>query len=240
LNRNCTDISIVVPLYNSGERILPLYQSLAGILHPHSNYEIIFVDDGSKDSTTAIIKGIQAKDPHIRIVQLENNMGQYEALFAGYKCSKGRIVVSLDDDAFEEVSYIPEFIKKIEDGYDVVFGWRKKKGYPFFRKPASFIFNIFISLIIGKRIHDIGSSLKARNRRVVDDLISMGELTCFLRYKYYRAIEIRIPHRYSKKFPSRYKVTKLIKSALLIFKSNIFNSRKYRHSSIENYVENKL
>ncbi len=240
MNRNCTDISIVIPLYNSGERILPLYQSLAGILRLYSNYEIIFVDDGSKDNTIAIIKGIEQRDSHVHIVQLEKNMGQYEAIFAGYKCSKGKIVVSLDDDAFEEVIYTPEFIKKIEDGYDVVFGWRKKEGYPFLRKAASFVFNIFISLIIGKRIHDIGSSLKARNRRVVDDLISMGELTCFLRYKYYRTLEIRIPHKYSKKFPSRYKVTKLIKSALLISKSNIFNSRKYRQSSIENYVENQL
>jgi len=228
------DISIVIPLYNSGGRILPLYHSLIDILSFNNSYEIIFVDDGSQDITLEIIKEVGEKDSHIRILELKKNMGQYTALFEGYKYSKGKIVISLDDDAFDEVEYIPKFIRKIEEGYDIVLGWRKKKGYPFLRKIISFLFNAVISLIIGRRIHDIGSSLKAKNRKAVDILISLGELTRFLQYyKYFRIAELRIPNKYSKKFPTRYNIIKLIKSAVLILKNNIFNEGKLNLTSKE-------
>jgi len=221
------DVSIIVPLYNSGPRVSLLHQSLVNILSPCGNYEVIFIDDGSKDNTIQIIKGIKERDKRVRIVELGKHSGQYTAIFAGYKCSKGRIVISLDDDAFKELEYIPEFIRKIGDGYDAVFGWRTKDGYPFARKVASLFFNMVVSLIMGKRIHDLGSSLKAKNRKVVDKLISLGELTPFLRYyRYYRITEIKIPSRYSKRFPTRYNAVKLIKSMLLILKNNIFNKRK--------------
>lgn len=232
------DISIVIPLYNSGERIPLLYQSLINILSFYSNYEIIFVDDGSKDNTMEIIKGLREKDSHIRIAQLKEHMGQYETLFTGYKCSKGRIVISLDDDAFEEIDYIPEFIRKIDKGYDMVLGWREKNEYPLLRKITSFLFNLIISLIIGRRIHDIGSSLKAKNRKAVDRLVSLGELSYFLKYyKYYKFMEIRIPSIYSKKFSTRYNIAKLAEAAMLILKNNIYSKRKVQPDLCERHIE---
>jgi len=223
------DISAVIPLYNSGVRVSLLYKPLTNILSRYGNYEIILIDDSSKDNTIEIITDIAKKDPHIHIVQLEKNKGQLEAIFIGYKFSHGKIVLTLDDDAFEEVNYIPEFIEEIEQGYDIILGWRNKNGYPFVRKIASYLFNLVISFIIGKRIHDIGNPLKAKNRKAVDKLISLSEFTCFLQYyKHYRVIEIRIPYHYSKKFASRYSIIKLIKVAALILKNNIFKQKKYR------------
>ncbi len=232
------DTSIIIPLYNSGVRISQLYQNLTNILPSCGNYEIIFVDDGSKDNAIEIIKEIKRQNQRVRILQLEKNMGQYKALYVGYKCSKGKIVISLDDDAFEEVYYIPEFIKKIEEGFDIVLGWRKKNGYPFLRKIASLLFNVIISLIIRRRIHDIGSSLKAKSRKTADKLISLGELSHFLKYyKYYKLTELRIPYNYSKQLPTRYSVIRLIKGALLILKNNIFNKTEHGQTPIENYIE---
>lgn len=227
MNQEPIDISIVIPLYNSGIRIVRLYQSIVGIIPFYNNYEIIFVDDGSQDNTIEIINDIRKRDQHIHIIQLARNMGQYRALFLGYKYSKGKIVIGLDDDVFEEAAYIPEFIRKIEEGYDIVLGWRKKKEHPFIRRLASYIFNVIISLIIRKRIHDLGSPIKAKNRRVVDKLVSLGELSYLLKYyKYYKVIELELPHKYGKQFPTRYSFVKLMKNALLILKNNIFNVKE--------------
>jgi glycosyltransferase involved in cell wall biosynthesis len=221
------DISIIIPLYNSGQRILLLHQSLKNVLSPFIDYEIILIDDGSADNTLEIIKGIKKEDSRVRIVKLEKHSGQYEALFAGYKYSEGRIVISLDDDSFDEAGYIPEFIRKIEEGYDVALGWRDKKEYPFLRIVASFLFNLIISFFAGKRVHDLGSSIKAKNRKTVDTLVSLGELTLFLRYyRYCKVTEIRVPSKYYKRFPSRYNFLTLLKAAILILKNNVFNNTK--------------
>jgi glycosyltransferase involved in cell wall biosynthesis len=222
------DISIVIPLYNSGPRVALLYQSLMKILTAYSDYEIIFIDDGSKDNTAGIVKVIIRTDPHVRLIQLGKNMGQYAALSEGYKSSRGKIVISMDDDAFEESKYLPEFIKRIEEGYDAVFGWRKKTGYPLVRKGASFLFNLVLSVIIGKRLHDIGSPIKARNRKVVDNLISLAEPKSFLQYyKFFKIIEIRIQSSYSKSLPTRYNFMQLAKAGVLILRYNIFKAKNH-------------
>lgn len=221
------DISVVVPLYNSGIRIAILHQSLVNILSFYRDYEIIFVDDGSKDNTPEIIEKIKERDPHVRIIQLSRNYGQHAALFAGYKCSTGAIVISLDDDAFEESKYIPAFIKKIEEGCDGVFGWREKIGYPLSRRIASFLFNVLVSLISGKRIHDGGSSIKARNRRLVDKIVSFGDPVYLLKYgRYHRIAEIKIPLQYSKRFSTRYNSLKLLRSLFRILRNSVFPGRR--------------
>jgi glycosyltransferase involved in cell wall biosynthesis len=224
------DISVIIPLFNSGERVIILYQRLTNALRFCNNYEIIFIDDCSGDDTLKTIEGIKEEDRRIKIAQLKEHGGQYKALFTGYKLSQGEIVVSLDDDAFEEVKHIPEFIKKIYEGYDAVFAWRDKKGFPLFRKGASYMFNLIISLLIGMRIHDIGCSLKVRNRRVVEKMVSLGELTRAIKYyKYFRFTELRVPCKYTKQFSSRYSIIELTRKALLIVRSVLYE--KYGHGS---------
>jgi glycosyltransferase involved in cell wall biosynthesis len=220
------DISIIVPLYNSGSRLSLLYRSLAPVLSQYGKCEIIFIDDGSTDNTPDIIEGIEKSDARIRSVRFPENRGQYAALLAGYKCSKGAIVVSLDDDAFEELKRIPEFIGKIEDGYDAVFGWRTKTGYPVFRKVGSFLFNAWFSLLIGTRIHDLGSPVKAKSRKIVDEMASFDDMTCFpLQYKRYRIAEIRLASRFSRLFPSRYTAEKRVAAGAALIYHAMFKGK---------------
>jgi len=217
------EVSVVVPLYNSGERVPILLRSLNAILPACGNYEIIFVNDGSQDNTQETINELQKQDPRVRAVHVSRHAGQHQALFTGYQHSQGDIVVTLDDDATEEVRYIPEFIERINQGYDLVSGRRIKYGYPLFKKVGSYCFNLMISLLVKKRIHDIGSPIKAKNRRVVEKIISLGELTRFPKYyRHYRFTEQRIPGKYSQQFASRYNAIKLMKEAVWILKNNIF------------------
>jgi len=234
-------ISIVIPLYNSGRRVLKLYPLLAEVLSFCKNYEIIFVDDGCDDKTPEIVQGIRKQDPRIRIMRSNMNLGQHRALLAGYKHSRGDIVISLDDDAFEEARFIPQFIKKINEGYDIVLSWREKREHSLVRKIASFAFNSIISLRAGKRIHDIGSSLKARNRRVIDKLISLGGMPRLLRfYKYYKIAEIKIPLMGSNKFSTRYNFIKLMKAAIFILENDIFNGKERQNLQEETQLYKEI
>jgi glycosyltransferase involved in cell wall biosynthesis len=211
---------------------------LSGILCHYPDYEIIFVDDASKDSTMEVVKEIRKKDQCVRIIELVKHAGQYIALFIGFKCCKGQIVINLDDDAFDEIICIPKFIEKIEEGEDIVLGWRKVNTRSLPRMILSLLFNLIISLIIGKRMHDIGSSLKARNRKVVDRIISLGDLSGFLKYyKYYKFSEIKIPHKQYSQFTSRYNNLKLIQAGLSILRSNFFKKSQRLPNASEIFLE---
>lgn len=162
--------SIVIPLYNEEENLTELYQRLNKTLKNYT-YEIIFVDDGSKDNSYKILKDLHACDRKIKVVKLRKNSGQIPAILAGIKFAKGEVVVTLDADLQNPPEEIPKFIEKLNQGYMAVFGYRIKRKDYFLRKLGSFIFWQLISLKAGSRIKDPGCGFNAIKKNLIEKII---------------------------------------------------------------------
>jgi Glycosyltransferases involved in cell wall biogenesis len=176
------NISIVVPLYNEEESVSLLYNSITDVVKDlKRSYEIIFIDDGSSDGTFERAKTIHEKDPHLKVLKFRRNYGQTPAMQAGFDHSKGEIIISMDGDLQNDPKDIPKFIEKIEEGYDIVCGWRKnRKDRLVTRKIPSKIANWLIGKVTGVRIHDNGCSLKAYNSRVIKATKLYSEMHRFI------------------------------------------------------------
>ncbi len=175
-------LSVVIPLFNEERNIEPLYSRLKEALEGFGvDYEIIMVDDGSTDGSFKILKGLQAKDPLLRVVRLRRNFGQTAAFAAGFDYARGEVIVTLDADLQNDPADIPALLAKIEEGYDVVSGWRVERKDPFLsRRLPSIVANFLISQVIGVRLHDYGCSLKAYRREVIENIDLYGELHRFI------------------------------------------------------------
>lgn len=175
-------LSVVIPLFNEERNIEPLYSRLKEALEGFGvDYEIIMVDDGSTDGSFKILKGLQAKDPLLRVVRLRRNFGQTAAFAAGFDYARGEVIVTLDADLQNNPADIPALLAKIEEGYDVVSGWRVERKDPFLsRRLPSIVANFLISQVIGVRLHDYGCSLKAYRREVIENIDLYGELHRFI------------------------------------------------------------
>lgn len=171
------DISIIIPTFNGKNSLEELCRRITNTMAElKSIYEIIFVDDGSTDTSLEILKVLHQKDKRIKIIKLSNNFGQYNAIFAGMNQSRGEIVVVIDDDLEYAPEDIPKILEKIYEGYDFVSGWRKTKNKPLLtRKIPSLILNLLISICIGRRVHDFGCGLKAWGKEIVKEFIEKKE-----------------------------------------------------------------
>jgi glycosyltransferase involved in cell wall biosynthesis len=176
------DCSIVIPLYNEEPVIDELYERLTSTMARMGlSYEIVFVDDGSTDRTLELIKNIAEKDPKVVVVELRSNFGQTAALAAGFDTSTGQIIISMDGDLQHSPEEIPDFLEKIDQGYDVVSGWRKHRvDNLLFRKIPSRVANWLASKISGVNIHDFGTTFKAYRREVIKELYLHGEMHRFI------------------------------------------------------------
>jgi glycosyltransferase involved in cell wall biosynthesis len=176
------DISVVVPVLNEEESLPILHQQLTDVLTSRGyRYEIIVIDDGSTDSSFEILRQLQADDPHLRVVRFRRNYGQTAAFAAGFDRACGDAVVTIDADLQNDPADIPDLIAKMDEGYDVVSGWRVNRQDRFLdRRLPSIVANRFIGWTTGVRIHDYGCSLKAYRREVLDDVQLYGELHRFI------------------------------------------------------------
>jgi len=176
------DISVVVPVFNEEDNIELLYARLKQVLdNLGKNYEIIFIDDGSTDKTPTLLHQIHKRDKKIEVVVFRRNFGQTAAISAGFDYARGEIIVTLDADLQNDPKDIPQLISKIEEGFDVVSGWRVKRKDPFLsRKLPSHISNWLISLFTGVRLHDYGCTLKAYRREIAKDIKLYGEMHRFI------------------------------------------------------------
>lgn len=179
---NNIDISIVIPLFNEEENAEEVYRHVREVISTLGRpYEIIFVDDGSRDKTLPILKGIASRDRSVRVISFRKNFGQTAAMSAGFDYSLGKIIIPMDGDLQNDPKDIPLLIAKIEEGYDVVSGWRKdRKDELMARKLPSMTANWFISRTTGVHLHDYGCTMKAYRKEVVQNLHLYGEMHRFL------------------------------------------------------------
>lgn len=201
-------LSIVVPLYNEEESVEKL---LLRVLEVGGSfdfaYEIILVDDGSTDKTWQIIEQLKSTTPHLKGIKLRRNCGQTPAMVAGFDHSSGEIIVTMDGDLQNDPSDIPMLLKKMEEGYDIVSGWRKYRKDHFSRVLPSRIANGIISVTTGVRLHDYGCSLKAYRAECIKSIKAYGDMHRFFpalaSMTGARVTEVPVNH-----FPRKYGVSK--------------------------------
>ena len=176
------EVSVVVPIHNEYESLPHLVDAIAASLNAaHLHYEIICVDDGSTDNSAVLLKQLAQSRSDLRAVILRRNYGQTAAMAAGFSCAKGRVIVTLDGDLQNDPADIPVMLAKLEDGYDLVSGWRKnRQDAALTRLLPSKIANWLIGLVTGVKLNDYGCSLKAYRAELVADMNLYGELHRFL------------------------------------------------------------
>lgn len=176
------NISVIVPVYNEAKNLPELWKGLQTNLPAiSSEWEIIFIDDGSTDKSWAVLNEISQNNTLVKSIRFRRNFGQTAAMAAGIEHSKGDIIIFMDADLQNDPSDIPALIDKINEGYDLVSGWRKNRKDRFFGKRLpSKIANSLIRKVSSVKIHDLGCSLKAYRREIIKDIKLYGEMHRFL------------------------------------------------------------
>lgn len=169
--------SVVVPMYNEQENIMPLYQGIKEVMESIGRpFECVFIDDGSIDGSPQLLRNISAVDSRVTTVALRKNFGKSEAVAAGFKAARGRFVITLDGDLQHDPADIPQFIEKLEEGYDIVCGWRSQREEGFLGRVFNRTANWIAAKWTGVDIHDFGGGFKAYRRELVVELPIYGEL----------------------------------------------------------------
>jgi len=225
-------ISVIIPVYNEEDALPHLHRRLKKTLKGlNEDYECLFINDGSTDNSYNILKGLQSQNKNVRIFNFRRNFGQTQAIACGFDNAKGDIVLTIDADLQNFPEDIPELIKKLNEGYDVVSGWRRKRNDPLFaKKLPSLIANRFISWFTGINLNDFGCTLKAYKKWVIKGLKLYGEMHRFLpvicQWKGAKIIEIEVRHQRRKYGNSKYGVSRIFKVILDIFVLRFFLSAR--------------
>ncbi len=211
------DVSVIVPFYNERENLAQLYGEVVETFTAMDrSYEIIFVDDGSTDGSADYIAEIAADDNRVKLVQLARNFGQTAAMAAGFESAGGRVYVAMDADNQNDPANIPELLAKLDEGYDVVSGWRKdRKDKLITRRIPSVIANRLLSAVTGVKLHDYGCSLKAYRAEYIESIDLYGEMHRFIPAYAHMAgaevIEIPVNHRARTRGSSKYGMIRIFK-----------------------------
>lgn len=176
------DISVVVPIYNEVENIPLLHTAITRVMKELGRpYEIILVNDGSRDGSTEALNALSEQDGNVKVIEFRRNYGQTAAMQAGIQAASGEYIVTLDGDLQNDPGDIPMMLAKIEEGYDLVHGWRKKRQDSFLdRKLPSKIANWLISRVTGFPVHDLGCTLKVMRTEIAQELQLFGEMHRFI------------------------------------------------------------
>jgi glycosyltransferase involved in cell wall biosynthesis len=213
-------LSVVVPVYNEIDNLEPLLDELSGVLlaEPRT-FEVIVVDDGSRDGTAELLRKLTADRLWLRAVFLRRNFGQTAAFDAGFRAASGEIVATLDGDLQNDPHDIPAMIAKLDEGFDMVAGWRRKRSDAMIlRKIPSRIANWVIRKVTGTRIHDLGCSLRLYRREITDELRLYGEMHRFISVLAdsmgARIAEVQVNHRARRAGASKYGLKRTVKVML--------------------------
>ena len=213
-------LSVVIPVYNERENIAPLYASLKGALAPLGlAYEIGLVDDGSTDGTSRALDELAERDPAVKIVRFRRNFGQTAALDAGLQLASGDVIVTLDADLQNDPADIPALLAKLDEGFDLVHGWRKNRQDALVNRTLpSRVANWLISKTTGFPVHDLGCTLKALRREVARDLRLYGEMHRFIpilaHWRGARCAEIVVRHHARVHGTSKYGISRTFRVIL--------------------------
>jgi glycosyltransferase involved in cell wall biosynthesis len=213
-------ISVVVPVFNEEENIVQGYQELTGILRATGRpYELIYVDDGSRDGTPGLLKRMAETDPNVKVVQFRRNFGQTAAMAAGFDHSTMEIVFAIDGDLQNDPAEIPRMVAKLEEGYDLVAGWRRdRKDKWLSRRLPSMLANRLISATTNVRLHDYGCTLKAMTSEVARGLRLYGEMHRFIpalaAEMGARIFELPVNHRERRFGKSKYGISRTLRVIL--------------------------
>jgi glycosyltransferase involved in cell wall biosynthesis len=223
------ELSIVVPLYNEAENIRVLYGELCEALRKlGKSYELILVDDGSTDQTPQILAGLADADERVLVVTFRRNFGQTAAMAAGIDLAQGAVIVPMDGDLQNDPDDIGSLLRELDNGYDVVSGWRKERKDALSRVIPSRIANFIISRVGGVPLHDYGCSLKAYRRETLDDVHLYGEMHRFIpifaRWQGARVTEIPVHHRPRRAGQSHYGMERVLKVILDLIVLKFFSA----------------
>lgn len=202
--------SIVIPVFNEAENIVPLYEEIITVVAKITkDFEIIFVNDGSLDRTQEKIELLYKKDKkHVKAIQMRHQSGKAAALHAGFQLAQGEIVFTMDGDLQDDPAEIPQFLAKLDEGYDMVSGWKKNRLDSFVKNKTSKLFNAATNMISHVKLHDHNCGLKAYKAEVVKELDLYGELHRYIPVlvsaKGYQVAEIVVNHRKRHSGKSKY------------------------------------
>jgi glycosyltransferase involved in cell wall biosynthesis len=215
-------ISVVVPLYNEAENVEDLHRELTASLEALGRpYEVLLVDDGSSDGTLGRLLALEARDARVRVLRLRRNFGQTAAFSAGFDHARGDVVVTSDGDLQNDPADIPRLVAKLDEGYDMVCGWRRDRKDPATKKVPSWFANRIIAWATGVHIHDYGCSLKAIRVEVVRGLRLYGEMHRFIpavaSWMGVEVAELPVNHRPRTRGRSKYGLGRTVRVLLDLF-----------------------
>jgi len=211
-------LSVVIPVFNERGTLDELFKRLSDALAEQpGGYEIIAVDDGSTDGSREILRGMHAQDPRIRVVFLSRNFGQSPALYAGFSRARGQYIAMMDADLQNYPEDIPRLVAKLEEGFDMVSGWRSNRKDSLFRTAASKLLNRYINSITRVALNDYGCALKAFRRELVDHMLALTHRCRYLPVDAAalggRVAEIEVRHDQRGHGESKYGLVKLVRTA---------------------------
>jgi glycosyltransferase involved in cell wall biosynthesis len=232
------ELSVIIPVYNEEENVEPLIHEVGRVLQPLAKrYEIVIVDDGSKDETFSVLSGLRDHCESLKVVRLKRNFGQTAALAAGLAHAQGEIIVMMDGDAQNDPADIPALLTKLNEGYDLVAGWRFNRKDPLLsRRLPSVVANRLISSTTQVKLHDYGCTLKAMRKDVAKDLRLYGEMHRFIPAIAYergaRVAELKVHHRPRLHGKSKYSVMRTLRVVLDLLTVKFLISYSTRPSHI--------
>lgn len=213
-------ISVVIPTFNEEDSLIELSNGLERVLarETKNNYEVIFVDDGSTDSTYSVIREINKKNNKFKAIRFRRNYGKSAALSVGFKRAKGAVIITMDADLQDDPLEIPNLMSKIREGYDLVSGWKKKRNDPINKTLPSKLFNYVTAKVSGIKLHDFNCGLKAYRAEAAQSLDIYGEMHRYLpvlaHWNGFRITEIPVKHHPRKHGKTKFGASRYVKGFL--------------------------
>jgi dolichol-phosphate mannosyltransferase len=212
-------LSFVIPVYNEVESLAALHKELCDVASANQyEFEIILIDDGSKDGSWTEIKRLSAADPRVRGIRFRRNFGKAAALSAGFEAAQGKFVFTLDADLQDDPQEIPRFLAEMDKGFDVISGWKQVRHDPWHKVGPSRVFNWLVGQLTGVKLHDHNCGYKCYRREVLDEVRIYGELHRFVPVlaaaKGWEVSEVVVNHRARQFGYSKYGVSRIVKGFL--------------------------